>query len=152
MGSRDSTNGDERKTTQPSTLAALGLDRKAMEQERLARAASRKRERSISPPRISRKAPKVEETTVELPSGARLNMFSSLVQQGQQERKPDAANTSIANMSSKPSGDKVKDEPKVTTDIKPESMPSGAIKYPNGVVKKTWYVQQVGRSSRLLLT
>src|ERR1700712_3733414 len=52
--------------TTPTNTGILGLDRKAMEAERLARLASRKRPASVSPPRLERqekvaqKKPKVE--------------------------------------------------------------------------------------------
>ncbi|KAF2161287.1 hypothetical protein M409DRAFT_28325 [Zasmidium cellare ATCC 36951] len=121
----------------------FGLDRKAMEEERLARAASRKRERSISPPTTSRKAPKVEqtelqETTITMNSGAMLKMFSSGVQQQQQDRKPATANRAINEMKKEHSPGKIKSEPQEATGIRPESLPSGSLKYPYGVIKKTW--------------
>ncbi|KAK4505703.1 hypothetical protein PRZ48_003668 [Zasmidium cellare] len=129
-------------STAQSQGGIFGLDRKAMEQERLARAASRKRERSISPP-ASRKAPKVEEaelqeTTITMNSGAMLKMFSSGVQQQQQNRKPAAANAAINAMKKEPWASKMKLEPEESTGIKTESLPSGSLKYPNGVVKRTW--------------
>ncbi|SMR47142.1 unnamed protein product [Zymoseptoria tritici ST99CH_3D1] len=132
----DSENTD----TTSNPLAALKLDRKAMEEERLARLASRKRERSISPPRSSRKAPKMKETTVELPSGARLNTFSfsGLIEQGQKDRKPDAANKAIASMSSRPANQDVNVVANGQPVGNPNALPAGAIKYPHGVVKKTW--------------
>ncbi|CAK3808245.1 phospholipase D nuclease [Lecanosticta acicola] len=115
-----------------------GLDRKAMEEERLARAA--KRNRSISPPvRSPRKAPRLAEETVTLASGARLKMFSSTVQQDQSRRKPETAKAAIKKMNAEPSPD-IKPEPESTDSgsFNPESLPHGAIKYPHGVVKKTW--------------
>ncbi|KAL8977923.1 MAG: hypothetical protein Q9205_006379, partial [Flavoplaca limonia] len=48
------------------TMGILGLDRKAMEQERLAR----KRKASISPPPARRKTPKLAETTLKEPTSS----------------------------------------------------------------------------------
>ncbi|KAH9845083.1 Tyrosyl-DNA phosphodiesterase [Teratosphaeria destructans] len=95
--------------TKPSGGLA-GLDRRAMERERLVRQAHRKRDRSISPPspRGSRKAPKLETTTVELPSGARLNSLPIPLS------VPSSQDSRIS-----------------------ASIPSG-LTYPNGIVKKTW--------------
>jgi hypothetical protein len=124
--------------TEESAMTALGMNRKVMEQERLARLASRKRERAISPPRTSRKAPKIEEKTIELPSGARLSSFSTLVNQDQKNRKTDVANAAIVSMSAKGSTQAETVEQDEIQTSKPESLPPGAIKYPRGVVKKTW--------------
>ena len=123
----------------PATgLAGLaGLDRQAMERERLARNASRKRERerSISPPvRDSRKAPKLDTTSVELPSGARLNMFSTIVQQDQASRKSDTANAANANLKAEAKIVPVNHEPPKASNIPRQ----GGMHFPNGVVKKTW--------------
>lgn len=119
----------------PSGL--LGLDRRAMEEARLARQA--KRNRSISPPaRSPRKAAKLDEKTVTFGSGAQLRMFSSMVENDQQSRKPEVAKAAIEKMKAEPSTN-IKLEPEPDTDsFDPESLPHGAIKYPNGVVKKTW--------------
>lgn len=119
-----------------------GFDRKAMEQERLARIASRKRERSISPPpsRDSKKAPKLEvtTTTTTLPSGARLNMFSTLVEQDQSTRKSPIATAASASLRTGRVNSSIKSEPadppKSTI---PMSVP-GEVLYPKGVVKSTW--------------
>jgi len=123
-----------------SVLAGLaGLDRQAMEKERLARLAARerssqKRERSISPPSVrnTRKAPTLEETTVELPSGARLNMFSTIVSQDQSGRKTDIANAANAQLKTKRKG-VVSDR-----DTRHPADADTSLKYPHGVVKKTW--------------
>lgn len=121
----------------------LGLDRAAMEEERLARAASRKRPRSISPPAKSRKAPKVEETelqetTITMNSGAMLKMFSSGVQRQQQDRKPAAANAAISKMKKEPSPIRIKSEAQDSTWGRAETLPATSLKYPNGIIKKTW--------------
>ena len=116
-----------------------GLDRRAMEEERLARR-TRKRERSISPPpfRDSRKAPKLEAETVSLPSGARLTSFSTLVSKDQQSRKSEVANAANQQLKSPPAKSTVKQEPddEQRTDL--SSSPQASLQYPTGVVKKTW--------------
>ncbi|KAK5735648.1 hypothetical protein LTR17_007999 [Elasticomyces elasticus] len=115
--------------TKPKTGLA-GLDRKAMEAERLARQSSRKRERerSISPPG-SRKAPKLESTTVHMPSGARLTNFSTIVQQDQST--PNAANANLK--AERKSG------PQAIQATSSISTPrQRGLTYPTGVVKKTW--------------
>lgn len=118
------------------------LDRKAMEEERLARA--RKRLRSISPPAKSRKAPKreeteLQETTITMDSGAVLKMFSSGVQQQQQDRKPAAANAAISKMKQEPSPSKaIKSEPQDSAGLRAKTVPDSSLQYPNGVIKKTW--------------
>ncbi|GAB7363961.1 hypothetical protein MBLNU230_g4523t1 [Neophaeotheca triangularis] len=110
----------------PSTMSLLGLNRKAMEEERLARQA-KKRERSITPPApSSRKAPKLDTDTTSFPSGAQLRTFSTTVQGDQKERKSAAANA--ANDRLRTSG----------VPSKPSNEGSAGIKYPRGVVKKTW--------------
>lgn len=131
-----STNGS---VSLPSTATSFaGLDRKAMEAERLARLA-RKRERSISPPPLSsRKAPKLENTTVSLPSGARLTSFSTVVNQDQRGRKSEIANAANQQMKQPHSGSAIKDEPVDEHLIKTELSSQGSLKYPNGVVKRTW--------------
>ncbi|KAK5146067.1 hypothetical protein LTR32_002281 [Rachicladosporium monterosium] len=115
-------------------VGLAGIDRHAMERDRLARLASRKRERSISPPpvRDPRTAPRLETTTVDMPSGARLNMFSTLVQQDQATRKSATANAANINLKTKTVP--IKDEfPTVSSMLRqPE------LEYPHGVVKKTW--------------
>ncbi|KAK5699007.1 hypothetical protein LTR97_006656 [Elasticomyces elasticus] len=118
-----------------SKIGFAGLDRKAMEAERLARQTSRKRnrERSISPPG-SRKAPKLESTTVHMPSGARLTNFSTIVQQDQSTRKSDIANAANANLKAER-----RSVPPAVQAIPIISTPrQGGLTYPTGVVKKTW--------------
>lgn len=118
-----------------------GLDRQAMERDCLARLASRKRERSITPPPLSnsRKAGRLVETTVTLPSGARLNMFSTLVQEDQTSRKSDVANAATSRLQAQQPNLSVKQMPHRSVDSKSSVVPpSNGLAYPNGVVKKTW--------------
>lgn len=121
----------------PSFLG--GLDRKAMEAERLARL-SRKRERSISPPPLgSRKVQKVEESTVSLPSGAVLKSFSTVVNQDQVKRKSEIANAANQRLKVAAPPTSIKQEPSSSFHVKEEKLSLlGSLKYPNGVVKKTW--------------
>ncbi|KAK1089702.1 hypothetical protein LTR48_000176 [Friedmanniomyces endolithicus] len=67
-----------------------------------------------------------------MPSGARLNMFSTLVQQDQATRKSATANAANINLKTKTVP--IKDEfPTVSSMLRqPE------LEYPHGVVKKTW--------------
>ncbi|GAB1730215.1 hypothetical protein NU195Hw_g3597t1 [Hortaea werneckii] len=126
-----------------STNGLAGLNRRAMEQERLARQKARtagiKRERSISPRELSdaRKAPKVEETTFDLPSGARLNFLSTAINEQQTSRKSASANLATDRHRSVPSAIKAEEGEE---SIKPPSKPAppGSLQYPHGVVKKTW--------------
>lgn len=115
-------------------LAGLpGMDRKAMEAERLARM-NKKRPRSISPPPIrdSRKAPKLETTSIDLAGGARLNMLSTAVQREGRSRKPAAAQAAI---------DRMKEQPATTPSHQTASSSSSkpaSLQYPRGAIKKTW--------------
>ena len=123
-----------------ATSALAGLDRRAMEQERLARLVGRKRERSISPPplRSSKKAPKLEETTTTLPSGARLNTFSSLVQQDQTSRKSSTANEATSRLRAQSAHTRAEADLTNTAKLEPSAAASSGLMYPYGVVKKTW--------------
>jgi hypothetical protein len=116
-----------------------GLDRKAMEEERLARLA-RKRERSVSPPplRGSRKAPKLEEKATGLSSGPVLKSFSTAVSSDQLGRKSEAANAANQKLKSPPSNPTVEQKALEDTITKANDSAQGTIKYPRGVVKKTW--------------
>lgn len=99
-------------------MSSFPFDRKAMEQERLARQAKRMtdRERSISPP-SRRRTPQVQESVTTFSSGAKLNFIFAPADQT-------TAPTESA---------KVKEEPKT------EQQPSDPLlKYPTGVIKKTW--------------
>ncbi|RMX86066.1 hypothetical protein D0868_15228 [Hortaea werneckii] len=133
----------------PSTSATglAGLDRRAMEQERLARQKARtaglKRERSISPRELSdaRKAPKVEETTFDLPSGARLNFLSTAINEQQTSRKSASANLATDRHRTLPTAIKIEEEKDAIKQENPSpSQPAlpGSLPYPHGVVKKTW--------------
>ncbi|KAI7263357.1 phospholipase D/nuclease [Hortaea werneckii] len=131
----------------PSTIGLAGLDRRAMEQERLARQKARtagiKRERSISPRKLSdaRKAPKIEETTFDLPSGARLNFLSTAINEQQASRKSASANLATDRHRSVPSAVKAeegKESIKQESPSPSKPAPPGGLQYPHGVVKKTW--------------
>ncbi|KAK5167757.1 uncharacterized protein LTR77_007456 [Saxophila tyrrhenica] len=118
-----------------------GLDRKTMEEERLARL-GRKRERSISPPghRDARKAVKLEtvdvdESVVSLPSGAMLKSFSTIVSDDQKGRKSATANAANQKMTNGHSN----------AETESSGNTAGAahnnhsrLQYPNGAVKRTW--------------
>ncbi|KAI6890358.1 phospholipase D/nuclease [Hortaea werneckii] len=130
-----------------SATGLAGLDRRAMEQERLARQKARtaglKRERSISPRELSdaRKAPKVEETTFDLPSGARLNFLSTAINGQQTSRKSASANLATDRHKSLPAAIKAEEEEDAIKQETPSpSQPAnpGSLQYPHGVVKKTW--------------
>lgn len=116
-----------------------GLDRKAMEEERLARLA-RKRERSVSPPpmRGSRKAPKLEEKTTVFSSGAMLRSFSTAVNNDQLGRKSEAANAANQKLKILQSNHVVEQEQGNDSLTRENNIPQGALKYPHGAVKKTW--------------
>lgn len=139
--SLESNNEDhEKRATLPTSKSAngiLGLDRKAMEQERLARQNARKRERSVSPPpfRGTRKAPKLEETTTTSPSGARLTSFATAVQQDQTSRKPSIANTANERLKNATAPSNLEQQSARGIET-PSSDPS--LKYPHGAIKKTW--------------
>ncbi|KAI7553224.1 phospholipase D/nuclease [Hortaea werneckii] len=130
-----------------STTGLAGLDRRAMEQERLARQKARtagiKRERSISPRELSdaRKAPKVEATTFDLPSGARLNFLSTAINEQQASRKSASANLATDRHRSVQSAIKAEEEKEPIKQESPSSSKPalpGSLQYPHGVVKKTW--------------
>jgi len=113
------------------------LDRYAMEQERLGRVAARKRDRSESPPPLRRvkKTPQMATTTVELPSGARLNMFSSLVQQDQAGRKADVANAANNQLKMMRAEHSIQTNENLIENV---NLPTLKLAYPRGVVKRTW--------------
>lgn len=135
----------ESEPTEPATeqknpaldFGALRRDREARQNQ-----LSKKRDRSISPPatkRDTRKAPKLDSTTVSLPSGARLTSFSAVVQDDQQARKSEAATAANDKLRASPSAARVKGPshthaaPSQSAKAKP-----GDLQYPRGVVKKTW--------------
>ncbi|KAI7373420.1 hypothetical protein KC336_g20415, partial [Hortaea werneckii] len=103
------TTNEDAPASSTTKTGLAGLDRRAMEQERLARQKARtagmKRERSISPRELSdaRKAPKIEETTFDLPSGARLNFLSTAINEQQASRKSASANLATNRHKSLPS-------------------------------------------------
>nr|POF13893.1 tyrosyl-dna phosphodiesterase 1 [Quercus suber] len=124
---------DQASTESGQAMSSLArLDRKAMEQERLSRI--QKRQRSISPPGHRRKAPKLTETHINLPSGARLTTFTSLVDHDQAMRKSDAAN--VANEKLKSGEHRLLISERSTTNE--SSTAPGDLAYPRGIVKKTW--------------
>ncbi|KAL1589933.1 hypothetical protein WHR41_01314 [Cladosporium halotolerans] len=99
-----------------------------------------KRERSISPParREARKAPKLDASTVELPSGAKLTSFATTIQNDQKTRKTPIARAANESMRAVPTagpanGHLTTPPASQTTQAKP-----GSVQYPRGVVKKTW--------------
>ena len=122
-------------------FAALRREREQRQQQK-----TRKRERSISPPatnRDSRKAPKVDSTTVSLPSGAKLTSFSAVVQDDQRTRKPEnarVANDKLQTSTSTSAGGASKErQPHApATAPQPTKVKPGDVQYPRGVVKKTW--------------
>lgn len=131
--------------TEPNT-SALDLGALRREREQRQQQINKKRERSISPPatnRESRKAPKLDATTVSLPSGAKLTSFSAVVQDDQQTRKSAIARAANEKLQASPStsaGDPfIASQPHVrTTASQPSKGKPGDLLYPQGVVKKTW--------------
>lgn len=121
-----------------SGLGLAGMDRKAMEQERLAR--TRKRPRSISPPpkREDTSSPKIETTTTQLPSGARLMSFSTHVNEEQRGRKSGSANAASQQLKAPKNEVKVEADAGVDVPVKPGPSHLAKLQYPHGVVKKTW--------------
>jgi hypothetical protein len=118
-------------------FAALARER---EQRRLQM--SNKRDRSISPPptqRDTRKAPKLDSTTVSLPSGARLTSFSAVVQDDQRTRKSTFAQAATEKLMASSSA-AVGSGPSHTPAAPPQPAKAkpGDVQYPRGVVKKTW--------------
>ena len=125
--------------------AAPTIDFQALRREREQRQQqmSKKRDRSISPPptkRDTRKAPRLDSTTVALPSGAKITSFSSTVSNDQQMRKSEIAR--IANDKLKASQVTAVGDQSVGVDVPtPSQTPKvnhGGLVYPKGVVKKTW--------------
>jgi hypothetical protein len=121
-----------------------GLDFGAFRREREERQqqTNRKRDRSISPPptqRDTRKAPKLDSTTVSLPSGAKLTSFSAVVQDDQKTRKSTAAQAHTAKIMASSSA-AVAGGPSHTLAALPQpgKVKPGDVQYPRGVVKKTW--------------
>jgi hypothetical protein len=104
-----------------NVFGLLGIDRKKQEEERLARAAKRKAEQSISPP------PTRRETKALKPNTADRNVTQSL--------SAATRDLSSTQRSSSHTGQAV--TPKETpAKVTPSSNPS--VQFPKGVVKKTW--------------
>lgn len=123
-------------------FGALRREREQRQQQRQQQT-SGKRERSISPPATNRKAPKLDSTTVALPSGARITSFASTVQSDQQSRKPVNAQAANEKLRAAPavhtngSSSTSTPVPSQTSSRKPTTK-SGGPQYLKGVVKKTW--------------
>lgn len=115
-----------------SSMASIFGDRKATEEERLARV--KKRERPFSPPAVSRKAPKLDSDTADLPSGAQLRMFSSTVQGDQKQRKSAVANAANGKLQESAASSQGSQSSKANR----TATQTGTMRYPRGVVKKTW--------------
>ena len=126
--------GTPHKNTNSSLSAMLGLDRKAMEAERLARAQARKRQLSLSPP-PRRKAPKFETEIIEFESGAVLKSITTAIDSEQERRKPE-----IADVAKQQPNDllPVKQEPDAEVKVGSPLSSQANLKYPDGVVKRTW--------------
>ncbi|KAH8689649.1 tyrosyl-DNA phosphodiesterase-domain-containing protein [Talaromyces proteolyticus] len=104
----------EEKTTatqNSSAFGLLGLDRKILEEERLARVAKRKADQSISPPPLSRERKVARKTVSPSPSGA----LQTVLQASDSKAASREGNGVNAAPSSRPS-----------------------IQFPKGAVKKTW--------------
>lgn len=131
-------------TEPPSEQKKPGIDFGALAREREARQqqVSKKRDRSISPPatkRDTRKAPKLDSTTVNLPSGAKFTSFSAVVQDDQQTRKSEEAKVANDKLHASSSAVNVSGRshtPAATP--QPTKAKPGDVQYPRGVVKKTW--------------
>lgn len=98
----------------PKPPGIMGLDRKQMEQERLARLAKRKAEGNISPPQISRQNKMAKPATEQL--------VPQLAAAGQ---KPQHSVSGVHQR-------------KETENLFPQPSSTPSIQFPKGVVKKTW--------------
>lgn len=116
------------------------VDLAELARERMARESARKRQRSISPPapRSPRKAPKLDASTVSLPSGARLTSFSSVVQNDQQTRKSEAANSANQRLSTLNTLESAQRSTEHKCESQTEALRPGDVIYPQGIVRKTW--------------
>ena len=116
-------------------FAAFARERQERQQQR-----NKKRDRSISPP-ATRKTPKLDSTTVSLPSGAKLTSFSAVVQDDQQTRKSKTARAANEKLRTSPStsteGASTSNQPHVQAAASTK-VQAGDVQYPRGVVKKTW--------------
>lgn len=110
---------EQPQTSQPSNaFSLLGLDRKQLEQERLARIAKRKAEQDISPPPLSRERKAAKYTVASPEDGATKPLVSLRPSSSQMDSKT-------------PINGEKKQVPSA-----PSSTPS--IQFPKGTVKKTW--------------
>ncbi|KAL2000358.1 hypothetical protein VTN02DRAFT_3220 [Thermoascus thermophilus] len=121
------------------TYGLLGLDRKQMEQERLARLAKRKAEESsISPPQSGRPqkmARSSEGSSASPENGGSSNSTSSSTNSRVTAAAPRPSNPP-SNIQRSTSTGKSTESSKSKQNIAPSSTPG--IQFPNGVVKKTW--------------
>jgi hypothetical protein len=117
-------------------FATLAREREERQRER-----NKKRDRSISPP-APRKTPKLDSTTVSLPSGAKLTSFSAAVQDEQRTRKSQnaqAANEKLKSSTSTPAESaSISNQQHVLAATSQPKVKTGDVQYPRGVVKKTW--------------
>lgn len=106
--------------SQPSNaFSILGLDRKKLEQERLARIAKRKAEQAISPPPLSRERKAAKYTVVSTEDETAKPLASLPSSSSQIDPKTP-----------------INEEKKQVLSTTPSSTPS--IQFPKGTVKKTW--------------
>jgi len=128
---------DASQTPLPARSGITGLDRKAMEQERLARQLSRKRERPISPPQLSRPS-KLQRIAVDPSNLVSKNVSSEITPSSglDKEISPSLkqSNTSVSGQSKQTSSSP---KPSESSNTPPPSQSEG-LQYPCGVVKKTW--------------
>ncbi|OQO14185.1 hypothetical protein B0A48_01061 [Cryoendolithus antarcticus] len=115
------------------------LDLAGLARERMAREATKKRARDeqVSPP-PSRKAPRLESSTVTFDSGAKLVSLSSVVDSQQRSRKSAVANAANARL--RTANVSLPTRPSTESTALPDSAsrPPGSLAFPTGVVKKTW--------------
>ncbi|KAK6434726.1 hypothetical protein LTR95_009087 [Oleoguttula sp. CCFEE 5521] len=115
------------------------LDLAGLARERMAREATKKRARDeqVSPP-PSRKAPRLESSTVTFDSGAKLVSLSSVVDSQQRSRKSAVANAANARL--RTANVSLPTRPSTESTALPDSAsrPPGSLAFPKGVVKKTW--------------
>ncbi|GAM91630.1 hypothetical protein ANO11243_096820 [Dothideomycetidae sp. 11243] len=137
--SHNATTGHASSCTQPNATGLAGLDRIAMEQERLARVSARtcKRQREISPPALSRPS-KVTRTLGTRDIG---NVAICEAQTGSDQATRSAA--TIADGIGKTAAE-VATTAAATTTAESMSLPvsDGRISYPDGRLFKTWAFRQ----------
>jgi hypothetical protein len=136
-------NNTKGSNNQVETAPKIDFQALRREREQRQQQLSKKRERSISPPptkRDTNKAPRLDSTTVALPSGAKITSFSSTVSNDQQTRKSETARIANDRLHSFPAtavADHNAGIDKPTPSQTPRVNPGGLL-YPKGVVKKTW--------------